>query len=200
MKKITAAIMAASAFTATAAQAEAGDVLVRLRGIVVAPNEGNGTGALVGAKVNNDVVPEVDFTYMATKNIGFELIAATSLHKVGLGGATVGRSYVLPPTLTVQYHLMPDAKVRPYVGAGVNYTIFYSEKARGPLAGNDLSMKDSFGWAVQTGVDIDLNKKFFMNIDVKYIDMRAKTKLNGAYIGKTDINPLVFGVGFGTRF
>lgn len=199
MKKITAAMLLASAFTASAAQAEAGDVLVRLRGIVVAPNEGNGSGALVGASVNNDVVPEVDFTYMATKNIGLELIAATSVHKVGLGGTTVGRSWVLPPTLTLQYHLMPDAKVRPYVGAGINYTIFYSEKARGPLAGNDLAIKDSVGFALQAGVDVDINKKFFLNLDVKYIDLTAKAKLNGASIGKTNINPLVFGVGFGTR-
>lgn len=200
MKKLTAAILLASAFTATAAQAEAGDVLVRLRAIVVAPNEGDGTGALVGAKVNNDVVPEIDFTYMATDNIGLELIAATSLHKVSLGGATVARSYVLPPTLTLQYHFAPKGAIRPYIGAGVNYTIFYSEKARGPLAGNDISMKDSFGWAAQAGVDIDLNKKFFLNLDVKYIDMTGKARLNGAYIGKTDINPFVFGVGFGTRF
>ena len=45
-----------------------------------------------------------------------------------------------------------------------------------------------------------LSKKFFLNLDLKYIDMKAKAKLNGVGIGKMDLNPLVFGIGFGTRF
>ena len=203
MKKTCAAAIAmATAFLSTGAQAAAGDVIVRMRAIMVAPNEGSRTGALstLGAKVNNDVVPEVDFTYMLTNNIGAELIAATSLHKISSGGTTIGKSYVLPPTLTLQYHLAPESAIRPYVGVGFNYTIFYSEKSKGPIDGSDLALKDSIGFAGQVGVDIDLSKKFFLNLDLKYIDMKAKAKLNGAGIGKMDLNPLVFGIGFGTRF
>ena len=202
MKKTCAVIAMATAFSATAAQAAAGDVLVRVRAIMVAPNEGSRTGALdtLGAKVNNDVVPEVDFTYMLTNNIGAELIAGTSMHKISSGGATIGKTYVLPPTLTLQYHLAPEAAIRPYIGVGLNYTIFYSEKSKGPIDGSDLALKDSFGFAGQIGVDIDLTKKFFLNLDLKYIDMKAKAKLNGAGIGKMDLNPLVIGIGFGTRF
>lgn len=200
MKTFLALAMAATALTGTAAQAEAGDVLVRARAILVAPNEGGRTGALdaLDAKLNKDLVPEVDVTYMATKNIGIELIAATSMHKISSDGDPVGRTYVLPPTLTVQYHLMPDAKVRPYVGAGVNYTIFYSNKLYGENPA--LHIKDSFGWAAQAGVDIDVTGKFFLNLDVKYIDMQAKARSGETALGKIDVNPLVFGIGFGTRF
>jgi len=202
MKKTCAVIALATAFSASAAQAAAGDVIVRMRAIVVAPNEGSRTGALqaLNAKVNNDVVPEVDFTYMITNNIGAELIAATSMHKIKSGGAQIGKTYVLPPTLSLQYHLAPEAAIRPYVGVGVNYTIFYKTKSSGPIDGSNLDLKDSFGVSGQVGVDIDITKKFFVNLDVKYITMKAKARLNGAGIGKMDLNPLVLGIGFGTRF
>ena len=213
MKKLTAAMLLASACTATAAQAEAGDVIVRLRAIVVAPNEKSDLTP-DDVKLTNDVVPEIDFTYMLTNNIGAELIAATSKHKVSGGSAVAGASvplastYALPPTLTLQYHLAPQAAIRPYVGVGVNYTIFYSSKPSSVVetafGQTKVHIKDSIGYALQAGVDIDLTKKFFLNFDVKYIDMTAKTSLRTTLAGtvktKIEVRPFVFGVGFGTRF
>ena len=202
---------------ATPAMAAAGDTYIRVRGIVVAPNEKSG-GILPGlpnetVKVDNAVVPEVDITQMVTDNIGFELIAATSKHSVsGVSGTTGGigklaSTWVLPPTLTAQYHLMPDAKVRPYVGAGVNYTLFYSEKASSAFeaaAGNtNVKLKSSFGWAAQAGIDIDLNEKMFLNLDVKYIDINTKGTLVTTGLGtqtvKVNLDPIVVGVGIGFR-
>jgi len=141
----------------------AGDVLVHVRAIMVAPNETSGSvlPAFPGehVRVDNSVMPEVDVTYMATNHIGFELIAATTKHHAdGRTGTTgsIGKlasTWVLPPTLTAQYHLNPTGKIRPYVGAGVNYTIFWNEKASSGLAAavgpTDVRMKDSFGWAAQ---------------------------------------------------
>lgn len=194
----------------------AGDWLVRLRGIVVAPNESSSgiTPAIPTGKVGvgNAVMPEVDFTYMATDHIGAELIVSSTRHDIqgreaisSLG--KVGHTWVLPPTLTLQYHFMPKAAVRPYLGAGVNYTTFYSAKTSDSLnkalGQTSLSLKDSFGYALQGGVDIDLNKRFFLNLDVKYIDMRTTARLNtGGTINQTrvHIDPLVFGFGVGTRF
>lgn len=214
-KLLLAALLASA--VATPAMAAAGDTYVRVRGIVVAPNEKSG-GILPGlpnetVKVDNAVVPEVDITQMVTDNIGFELIAATSKHSVsGVSGTTGGigklaSTWVLPPTLTAQYHLMPDAKVRPYVGAGVNYTLFYSEKASSAFeaaAGNtNVKLKSSFGWAAQAGIDIDLNEKMFLNLDVKYIDINTKGTLVTTGLGtqtvKVNLDPIVVGVGIGFR-
>ncbi|PVX29421.1 OmpW/AlkL family protein [Sphingomonas pokkalii] len=216
--------LAAAGFLASTAGAQAqdatgiaaGDWLVRLRGIVVAPNESSGgiLPAIPTGKVGvgDAVMPEVDFTYMATDNIGAELIVSSTRHDIqgreaisGLG--KVGHTWVLPPTLTLQYHFMPKTAVRPYIGAGINYTTFYSAKTSDSLnkalGKTSLSLKDSVGYALQAGIDIDLNKKFFLNLDVKYIDMRTTARLdtNGTINQtKVDINPLVFGFGIGTRF
>lgn len=203
---------------ATPAQAKQGDVLIRLRGIVVAPNEKSGSvlPAFPGEKVaiNNAVTPEIDFTYMASDHIGFELIAATTKHsasgRTGTTGAIgkLASSWVLPPTLTAQYHFVPEGKVRPYVGAGINYTLFYNEDASKALEGavgkTKVHMSDSFGWAAQAGVDIDLTDKLFLNLDVKYIDIDTNARLGTTAAGVQKVHvaldPLVYGIGLGMRF
>ncbi|WP_277982578.1 OmpW/AlkL family protein [Sphingomonas faeni] len=195
----------------------AGDVLVRVRAIMVAPNETSGSvlPAFPGehVRVNDSVMPEVDVTYMATNHIGFELIAATTKHQAdGRTGTTgsIGKlasTWVLPPTLTAQYHLNPMGKIRPYVGAGLNYTIFWNERASSGLAAavgpTDVRMKDSFGWAAQGGVDIDITPKVFLNLDVKYIDIdttaRLRTTAAGTQRVAISLDPLVFGIGLGIR-
>ena len=217
MKKLVALLLTGAGFVAAPAHAAAGDVLLRVRGIMVAPTESSGSilPAFPGekVKVDNSVMPEVDITYMATDHIGFELIAATTKHNVsGRSGTTGGigklaSTWVLPPTLTVQYHPLPNGKVRPYVGVGVNYTAFYSDKASSGLEAavgdSSVALKDSFGWAAQAGVDVDLNKKFFLNFDVKYIDIDTTARINTTAIGqqkvKVSLDPIVVGVGVGVR-
>ncbi len=218
IKTLLLAAAGAAVFASAPAQAKQGDILVRLRGIVVAPNEKSGSvlPAFPGEKVSidNAVAPEIDVTWMASDHIGFELIAATTKHSAsGRTGTTgsIGKlasTWVLPPTLTAQYHFLPDAPVRPYVGAGVNYTLFYSEDASGALESavgqTKVHMSDSFGWAAQAGVDIDLNDRLFLNIDVKYIDIDTTARLSTTAAGvqkvHVDLDPLVFGVGVGMRF
>ena len=218
IKTLLLAAAGAAVFASVPAQAKQGDILVRLRGIVVAPNEKSGSvlPAFPGEKVSidNAVAPEIDVTWMASDHIGFELIAATTKHSAsGRKGTTgsIGKlasTWVLPPTLTAQYHFLPDAPVRPYVGAGVNYTLFYSEDASGALESavgqTKVHMSDSFGWAAQAGVDIDLNDRLFLNIDVKYIDIDTTARLSTTAAGvqkvHVDLDPLVFGIGVGMRF
>lgn len=196
---------------------QAGDVILRARAIMVAPNEKSGDvlPAFPGekVKVNNAVMPEVDVTWMATDNIGFELIASTTRHKAsGQTGTTgsIGKlasTWVLPPTLTAQYHFAPRNHVRPYVGAGVNYTVFWNEKASDGLEAavgpTKVHMKDSFGWAAQAGVDIDVTPRVFLNLDVKYIDIDTRVRLDTTAAGvqsvRLHLDPLVFGVGLGVR-
>ncbi|HJO66719.1 MAG TPA: OmpW family outer membrane protein [Sphingomonas sanguinis] len=195
----------------------AGDVLLRVRAITVVPNEDSGgiTPAFPNERlaVGNAVMPEVDATYMATDHLGFELIASTTKHSAKGTSGTTGRigtlatTWVLPPTLTAQYHFTPTAHVRPYLGAGINYTVFWNEKASDGLQAavgrTHVGMKDSIGWAAQAGVDVDITPKLFLNLDVKYIDMGTIVRLDTAAAGtqqvKLDLNPLVFGVGMGLR-
>ncbi len=198
------------------AVAEQGDLLVRLRGIVVAPTEDSSAvlPAFPGGavSVDNAIVPELDFTYFLTNNIGAELILATSPHDISGEGSLaalgeIADTMVLPPTLLLQYHFAPEARVRPYVGAGLNWTIFYSEDASTSLVNavgpTNVSLDDSVGWAVQAGLDFDLNERFFLNVDVKYIDIDTTATLtSGALVNTVDVNldPIVAGVGVGIRF
>jgi outer membrane protein len=201
---------------ATPAAAEQGDWLVRLRGVIVAPNDDSSavmpTFPTGSVSVDEAIVPELDFTYFLTNNIGAELILATSKHDISGEGALAGLgeiadTWVLPPTLTLQYHFLPNERVRPYIGAGVNYTIFYSEDARTALVDaigpTTVDLDDSVGFAVQAGVDIDITERFFFNADIKYVDMDTTATLNTGGLINTvdvDINPIIAGVGFGMRF
>jgi outer membrane protein len=217
MKQLLLAVtpLAVLAQPAIAAQ---GDWLLRVRGILVAPNEDSSgiTPAFPAEKVSvsSSFMPEVDISYFLSNNVALELIAATTKHDVGGTSGTTGTlgklasTWVLPPTLTLQYHLMPQGAVRPYIGAGINYTLFYSEDASTSLEGavgpSRVSLSDSFGWAAQAGVDIDLSKSMFLNLDIKYIDMdttaRLRTTAAGSQRVRVNIDPLVVGAGIGFRF
>ncbi|MCG2842465.1 outer membrane beta-barrel protein [Sandaracinobacter sp. RS1-74] len=207
-----------AAAVAVPANAAAGDWILRARAIAVAPQDSSGKIQPAfpneGVTVKTAYAPEVDITYMVTNNLGLELIAATTKHsafgKTGTTGS-IGKlvdTWVLPPTLTLQYHFMPEAKFRPYVGAGVNYTIFYNSRASGSLEDavgeTDVSLSNSFGWALQAGADVPINEKIFLNFDIKYIDIDTTARLNTTAIGqqrvRINIDPLVIGFGIGVRF
>jgi outer membrane protein len=203
---------------AAPACAEKGDVLIRLRGIVVAPSDSSSgitpTFPTEKTRISNSFMPEVDFSYMLTKHVGAELIVATTKHHAsGRTGTTgsIGKlasTWVLPPTLTLQYHFAPEGTIRPYVGAGLNYTIFYAEKASKQLEAavgtTHVHMKDSVGFALQAGLDVPITQRTFFNLDVKYIDMNTTARLATTAIGtqrvRLHLNPFVFGVGLGMKF
>lgn len=197
MKKL--AIAALATLLTSSAFAAQGDILARFRVTNVNP-ETSVDKSLETLKVDvkDDTIPEVDFTYMLTNNVGVELILGTSKHTLTAGGADIGSVKVLPPTVTAQYHFNPQGEFRPYVGAGVNYTRFYSLKDK---SGLKLTVdKNSFGPALQVGMDTPLTKDIFLNFDVKKIWIKTKVKAGGADAGTLDINPLVTSVGIGTKF
>jgi len=191
----------------------AADWLVRGRIINVSPDDSSTqvpTVAGSGVSVDSDTTLELDFTYMLSKNIGLELILATTKHDVTgtgpLAGADVSNVRVLPPTLTLQYHFAPKATLRPYVGVGLNYTVFYNAKLGAALVANgatDIDYDNSVGLAAQAGLDVDINKDWFVNLDVKYIKIDTTATITGGALAgavNVDINPWVVGVGIGTRF
>lgn len=201
---------------ASTASAAPGDWIVRARAIMVDPQDDAGgvqpTFPGGSVEVDSDVVPELDFTYFVANKWALELILATTKHNIDGAGdlealGKVGDTMVLPPTLTLQYHFQPEAKWRPYVGVGVNYTLFYDEDSSSALndaiGDTSISLDDSFGFAVQAGMDIDINENWFVNADVKWINIETEAELNTGGLINTvdvDINPIVAGIGIGRRF
>lgn len=196
---------------------EQGDWLVRVRAIGVLPTDDSGgiSPDLLTARLEAQpaIMPELDITYMATDNIGIELILATTPHDIDGKGAISGLdkvadSWLLPPTLLVQWHFLPKGQIRPYVGAGVNYTITYGEDATGSLetalgGPTKVELDNSFGWALQAGVDIGIDERWFANIDVKYIDIDVDAKITTGGVTRdadVSIDPVIVGVGLGYRF
>lgn len=166
----------------------------RVRAIHVAPDASS--SPVKGVDASNETVPELDFTYFINKHVGMELILATSRHEVTLNSAKLGKVSLLPPTLTLQYHFMPDEKIQPYVGAGVNYTRFYNVN----LSSNLDVKHDSWGGALQAGVDIPLDKSSYLNFDVKKLYIKTDVTSAGSYLTTLKIDPVVWGVGYGRRF
>ena len=196
MMKKKLVIMGLATMTALPVLANEGDWLVRARIINVAPSE----SSTLNLGVSSDTVPELDFSYFVAKNIALELILATSRHEVTLPGTgSLGNVSALPPTVTVQYHFSPEGTVRPYVGAGINYTRFYRDDLK--LGAQSLTIdKNSWGGALQAGLDFALSKNSFVNLDVKKIYMKTDVSLNGAKIDTLKINPVVWGIGYGMKF
>lgn len=184
-----------------------GDWFTRIRALYIHPEYSSGSVSTIphsGVAVNPSWTGEFDFGYMFTKNIGFELILATSKHTLMgrkvLAGTKIATTWVLPPTLTLQWRFAPTSVFQPYVGAGVNYTLYYSEHCS--LPGTSIDLKHSWGPAVQTGMDMFFYKDWFFNIDFKYVWMDTHARLSGAVNGKVhvDIDPWIIGFGIGRKW
>ncbi|MEZ2132177.1 MULTISPECIES: OmpW family protein [unclassified Sinorhizobium] len=189
-----------------AAVAEHSPWQVRLRALGVITRDSGSVGGVPGSDLSHSdtVVPEIDFSYFFTDNIAAELILGTTFAKIhgegSLAGLNVGKTWLLPPTLTLQYHFTDFGAFKPYVGAGVNYTIFYNQSAKDA---NDLDVKNRFGLAVQAGFDYMLDEHWGVNVDVKKIFLQPKfdVSVGGAELnGKAKLDPWLIGAGVTYRF
>ncbi len=202
------ALTASSAYAADSGfrTKQAGDWLVRGRVASVIPSDGgdiltragNTDTGLDVTDVTTSVIPELDVSYFFTKNIAAEMIFGTTPHKVkATGGIDVGETWVLPPVLTLQYHFMPDNRISPYVGAGVNYTMFFGEKDK-DLSG--FKIHGDWGWALQAGVDYALSGAWSLNLDVKKVFVEPEARTSTLKVDDVNLNPWIVGVGVGYRF
>lgn len=203
MKK-TALILALSSLgmLASPAMAEQSPWQIRARAVHINPADKSaavgGAGAEDRLSVSNKTIPEIDISYFFTPNWAAELILTyPQKHDVYLDGNHIGSFKHLPPTLTVQYHFTPHAKISPYVGAGINYTRISSVKLLGGAA--DLQ-NNSFGLALQAGVDYKIDKNWSINLDIKKVQIRSDVTAGGAYLSTVKVDPLLVGVGIGYRF
>lgn len=227
MKKLALTAMAAVLFCFNHANAQQENTettnfkhwQVRLRGVGVVPSESADISTIGGdAAISNTFIPELDFTYFFTKNFAAELILGTTKHDVhtkgsdisAVGGPTntnvdLGSVYLLPPTLTLQYHLYANKTFKPYVGAGINYTLFYNVDAGNTV--KDVKYDNAVGYAFQLGFDLMINDRFFINADAKKIFLKTDVTVDASNLAPglsipadVDIDPLLLGFGIGMKF
>ena len=202
MKKNLLAVAVLCALTSGAAFAQQAESpwLVRVRAVHLDSANKDSTG--LGLSVNNKTIPEVDITYFFNKNVAAELILTVpQKHDLRSNGTNIGSLKHLPPSLLLQYHF--DAPgFKPYVGAGINYTRFSSVRFDPAVAAalNPSIDKNSWGGALQVGVDIPLNKNLSLNFDVKKVYIKTDVFAGGAKAGTFKVDPVLVGVGLGWRF
>lgn len=202
---------------------EAGDFVVRAGAALAQPEDSSGAIAIngigkvagTGAGVGDDTQLGLTASYIVAPHWGIELLAATPFeHEItgkGLGGFGVhkiGSTKHLPPTLSVQYYFAEaESAWQPYVGLGINYTVFFSEKlsseAKAGLGASHLELDDSVGLAMQAGLDWRIDRNWLINVAVWKVDIDTTATLNTA-LGKAkvdvDIDPWVYMLAVGYRF
>lgn len=161
-----------------------------------------GASTSLETKVGDDVMPTLGLTYFLTDHVAIEAIAGTTQHEVKAVGpgtdVSVHETWVLPPVVTLQYHFAPEEKVSPYLGAGVNYMIFYSGEDQN---GFRVDVDDGFGWALQAGVDVAVKERWSANLDVKKVFFETDASINGGMLkSKVKLDPWVLSAGLGYRF
>ena len=218
MRKILLTVLSVLALNAVAQEKEEVKVndfkkwQVRLRGVGVVPTESATIGVIGGdVNISNSFIPELDFTYFFTEHFAAELILGTAKHDVKAintiaGDIDLGSAWLLPPTLTAQYHFYTsDKKIfKPYIGAGVNYTLFYNVKS-GAVA--DVKYDNALGYAAQVGFDLMLDDTFFINVDAKRLFLSTDVTVDATNLvpglvvpAEVDIDPWLFGIGVGMKF
>ncbi|WP_172682495.1 OmpW family outer membrane protein [Cupriavidus sp. HPC(L)] len=210
MAAVAAAMMAFTPLHAGAADAAAhpsgteseGNWMVRLRGTYLdfaqKSDPVGGAGASDRIGVNNKWIPELDVTYFFTPRLAAELVLTVPQKQdVYLDGNRIGSFKHLPPTLLLQYHFRPHARLRPYVGAGLNFTRIWDAD----IAGNTLSLdRWSIAPALQIGMDYRLTRNWFLNADIKKVWLSSDVKAAGAKVSEVKLDPWLFSVGLGYRF
>jgi outer membrane protein len=204
MKFSPALRLAAAAVAALALQpafADEGPLLVRVRALHLDSANKDGTG--LGLSINNKTFPEVDFSWFFSPNLAAELVLTyPQKQTIYSNGSEIGSLKHLPPTLLLQYHFIPNGTVRPYIGAGVNYTNFSSVKFSPAVqAALQPSIKrSSWGAALQVGADVEISKGLYLNFDLKKVGIETTVYAAGTSVGKFKVDPTLASVGLGWRF
>ena len=182
-----------------------GNWLVGAKALLLDPDVSSTVSIGGEAKANSDFVPMIDVRYFVTPDISLETMWGYSEHKLravgtALGDMNLGTTKILPFTLTAQYN-PPNSQLSPYVGVGLNYTLFVDGD---PGSAQEVKYDDGFGTAFNLGVDYFLDERRFFNIDVKKIlistDVRVDAGIAGTAHAAVDLDPLLISFGFGWVF
>ncbi len=211
MKRATAALAAAVLCAIALPAAAQENWMVRVRALYLDPANKSDPIPSLGVpadaiEVSDKTFPEVDFSYFFSKNLAAELVLTypqkhdVTVTQSVLGSVNIGTFKHLPPTLTLQYHFIPDGTIRPYVGAGINLTILSDVNLEIPTVGKLDLENYSVGGALQAGLDWKLDKNLYLNFDVKQVWIESDVLLGGAKVSKVKVDPLLWSVGLGWRF
>ena len=218
MKSVTKfALLSAALVSAPLAMAhEAGDMFIRGGLVNVMPSVSDNTGLGYNLDVEDNLQLGLTGTYMYSDNIGIELLVATPFtHDIildtGGSGVSIGETSHLPPTLLAQFYAPQLGPVRGYLGAGVNYTLFFDDSIDdavvSPLVGGadvDVKLSNSIGFAWEVGADVIIDENWLFNVSIWNIDIDTEARLyvNDVRVDKIDveIDPWVYMVGVGYRF
>lgn len=201
-RTLLALVLAAAAVPAFAQSK--GDWTVGVGAHQVNPKSDNGAlaGGTLPLDIGSSVRPTITAEYFIADGLGIEVLAALPFqHDIDVKGVgRVGSTKHLPPTFSLQYHFNHAGKVSPFVGAGLNYTTFFSEDTTGALAGTRLSLDDSWGAALHAGVDFKVGERGALRVDARWIDIDTDVSVNGAGVGTANIDPLVYGLAYVRSF
>ncbi len=191
--------------SATTSFAKDHNWIIRSRSVYVKTDISSNVSILGGGiAASTDQIPELDITKFFNSNVAAELILGTSKHDIALKGSSLGGSQslgsvnILPPTLTLQYHLNPYGKIRPYAGAGLNYSFFYNAKTSD--VATSIRYQNHLGYALQLGFDYMIDTRYSVNFDVKKIFLKTHAVVNDAVSANAKLDPWLIGAGLGYRF
>jgi outer membrane protein len=207
IQSLVAAMAAVASLAPVAVQAQSSSDnpwMIRVRAVdVLYQNGQSGIAQTANIKAKDQWIPEFDISYFFTKNIAAELVLTWPQQvNITAGGTNVGKVTALPPSLLAQYHFTDLGAFKPYVGAGINYTIFGNrQNFYGGGAGLQIE-PSSVGFVGQVGMDYMLDKNWGLNLDVKYATMATNVQAvsGGANLGKLTLNPWMPAVGVTYKF
>jgi outer membrane protein len=226
MKQLT-LVAVGAAMAAASTPAMAGDPdgrwQVKVLGTAVLPNGkidrvlvDPGLPAGTDTKADDNYVPTAAVEYFFTPNISVETICCLTQHDVDIssgplsGGQLVTDRKIIPATVTVKLHLPTRSGIKPYIGAGPAYFIFFDEKpgaaARSLLGATKLAFNDKVGIAAQAGIDVALGTSGFgLSVDAKRYWVRPTahwSNASGSEVLATrhKLDPWVLSAGVAYRF
>jgi outer membrane protein len=157
----------------------------------------------------NDVTLSFDAAYFVTPNIAIDLYAGLPPRAVIRGAGTISGYGTLattnygPAVLSAEYHFNNLGAFHPYLGVGLNYTLFLNVHHE---ALYNVKIPDAFGAAFRLGFDYDIGPSWTANFYVMHILLGTRVSASadpaGAIpaVAKATINPTIIGAGIGYRF
>ncbi|WP_017443410.1 OmpW family outer membrane protein [Rickettsia gravesii] len=162
----------------------------------------NGYGGDVSTTIffNNYLATELSlgFNVLRTKYTSLAAVA----HNYGVDNVKLGKNkpiYMIPATVTGQFHIAPYGGIRPYIGIGYHGSYMLTQAT-------GLKIRNGHGAVGQIGVDFYAKDDTLINIDVRQFFLNPKLEYkpnlvdNKTMTSKVKLNPLIVSIGIGFTF